>query len=438
MDNPSVVAPDSELLTAEQAYKYINEAEVLVQVWPSFQVEDDTIFAKSASKAERDFNELFRETFLPVREPILADWTDICVGLDQASEDDLSEHNNLQNGGFVGRVEYPHAPIPPPLVPSPPAQQPERSIRPDVRRSRLEWDVPLIVSKKTEIHACPDTGSGQNILSKETAVELGVLGNLDRGGSSKFILGNGNTVRSLGVIDLEICFTQEPKLMFKCPFHVFERLICPVIIGAAFLRQTETLTKHRQRRLRQIPRQPSAAMQVIHVGTATERFKCYVDNALVVVHADTGSEMDLVSKQFVRKSAQRARALQEPLPVEFADGSTSWVSHQIFTKFSSDLEQPKSNWKPKWFYVLDDLPCEILLGRETLEDVDAFNPGTSSAVEVITQEGIQLHTIFWAGPTEQKMGEAFKFGPSSRSLKRKNDADGEMMHHQYHRSNLMF
>lgn len=79
--------------------------------------------------------------------------------------------------------------------------------------------------------------------------------------------------------------------------------------------------------------------------------------------------------------------------------------------------------------MLDDLPCEILLGEETLEDLDAFNRETSFAMEVLDEDGIELHTIFWASRFEQKMAEVFKFDWKGQILKRKNDAAGEAMHH---------
>ena len=315
----------------------------------------------------------------------------------------------------------------PPLVPRHSSQQPEGSSRLNARRSKLKWDVPIIL-KGAEVVACPDTGSEQNILSKEIATQLGILDQLDSSRSGTFVLGNGRDVQSLGAVDMELRFAQEPEILLKCMFHVFERLICPAILGGVFLRHTETLTKHHQRRLRQKSVPTSSLWQMIHIGAARERFRCYVDSNLVDVHADTGSEMDLVSKKFVRRSSHRPRALQEPLPVEFADGSVGWISHQIFTRFSPGLEQHESAWSGQWFYVLDDLPCEILLGEETLDRLNAFNRETSFVMDILDPDGIELCTIFWASRLERKMDAGLRFFGRSRTTKRKNNAEGEVMH----------
>jgi hypothetical protein len=268
----------------------------------------------------------------------------------------------------------------------------------------------------------------KNILSKEVATQLGILDQLESSRSGRFVLGNGKDVQSLGAVDMELRLTQEPEILLKCMFHVFKSLIRPAILGGVFLRHTETLTKHRQRRLPQIPIQTSSPWQIMHIGVARERFRCYVDNNLVDVRADTGSEMDLVSKDFVRKSSHRPRALQDRLPVEFADGSIGWISHQIFARFSPDLEKPKFVWSGQWFYVLDDLPCEILLGEETLDRLNAFNREISFTKNILDPDGIELCTIFWASHLERKMTAALRFFEKGRPSKRKDNVEGETMH----------
>ncbi|KAK5046544.1 hypothetical protein LTR84_008347 [Exophiala bonariae] len=281
------------------------------------------------------------------------------------------------------------------------AQPSDGELKPHLRRSKLKWDAPINL-RGSEILACPDTGSEQNILSNDIAGELGVLDQIDPSRSCKFILANGKASWSLGTIELEMCFSKQPEILFTCIFHVFESLIRPVILGGVFLRNSDTLTKHRHSRLRRRFEPISGYPTVLHIGYARERFRCYVDSVMVDTHADTGSEMDLVSSKFVQKSTQRAKALETPMAVQFADGTFGEISHHIFTRFSADLERPKSEWEGKWFYVLDDLPCEVLLGDDTLDMLDAFNRETSFVMEVLDPEGIQLCTIFWAHHLDQK------------------------------------
>lgn len=301
---------------------------------------------------------------------------------------------------------------------------PDESVQRRTQRSQLKWDAP-IMQKGTEILAYPDTGSEQNILSKDSAKKLGVLEQLDPSQSSKFILGNGKATWSLGAIELEMCFSQQPEALLTCMFHVFETLIRPAILGGVFLRHTETLTRYRQSRLRRRVVPPSSWPEVMQIGYARERFRCYVDAVMVDVHADTGSEMDLVSKSFVRKSSHQAKALQNPMAIQFADGSVGRISHQIFTRFSADLERPKTEWDGKWFYVLDDLPCEILLGNETLDSLNAFNRETSFVMEVLDPDGIQLCTIFWARHLDQKASRLWDKFSTLKAEKRKTSTDGK-------------
>jgi hypothetical protein len=386
-----------------------------------FALEEAAFWPNSSWAAKRDFYELFpglKEQYPGDLDMPSAPYWDLYHPYQQPEPDD-SEQGDSENEEFVERGQ--HAP----LAPSS-GQQPAGGRRANARRSKLRWDVPIVL-KGAEVVACPDTGSEQNILSKEVATQLGILDQLDSSRSGRFVLGNGRDVQSLGAVDIEFTFAQEPEILLKCMFHVFESLIRPAILGGVFLRHTETLTKHRQRRLRQTPIQTSSLWQIMHIGVARERFECYVDNNLVDVRADTGSEMDLVSKDFVRKSSHRPRALQDRLPVEFADGSIGWISHQIFTRFSPDLEKPKSAWSGQWFYVLDDLPCEILLGEETLDRLNAFNRETSFTMHTLDSDGIELCTIFWASHLERKMTAALRFFEKGRPTKRKNDAEGKTM-----------
>ncbi|KIW99151.1 uncharacterized protein Z519_00814 [Cladophialophora bantiana CBS 173.52] len=252
-----------------------------------------------------------------------------------------SKEDDMDNLVFVEKVQYARLSKHLPPIPHRPEWQTEGSTRPNGRRSKFKCGVRIIL-KESEVVSCPDTGSEQNILSKETATQLGILDRLDSSRSSRSILGNGIGAQFLGTVDMELHFPQGPKMLPKCTFHMFESLIRLAILGSVFPRHTEPLTKHCQLRLHERPVQISSLLQVMHVDAARERFRCYMDNNLVDADVDTGSEMDLVSKQSVRKSSQRVRALQDRRLVEFADGSIGWISYQIFARFSCDLERPRS------------------------------------------------------------------------------------------------
>ena len=265
---------------------------------------------------------------------------------------------------------------------------------PRTRRSRLKWNLPIVLNE-IELAACPDTGSEQNIISSDIATILGLSDKVDATKAQTFLLGNGKETLSVGTIEVAISFAKQPGLVLSCMFHVFTSLIVPALLGGQFLRQTETLTKHRQR-LAERSNQTGAALKVMRVGRTRERFRCYVDTRRVDAQADTGAEMDLVSERFVRRTSRRPVALDTRLPVQFADGSTAWITHQLFTRFSPITSENNTQWTGKWFYVLPNMPCEVLLGEETLDLLDAFNQNVSIAIETFDSCGFELCTIAWA------------------------------------------
>ncbi|EXJ77375.1 hypothetical protein A1O3_09601 [Capronia epimyces CBS 606.96] len=390
-----------ELLTVDEAFPLLQP----VKINPLPDDSDDW-FKESAVVSKQEFYQQFPGP------------------IDNFKDEEGSDTDVSLNGNIETRHRLP----PPHISDRPPNRPPERSNRPDVKQHRLKWDLPVIL-QGTEVLACPDTGSEQNILSKDTASQLGILGQLDPSLSTKFVLGNGKGVQSLGALEMEIRFAQQPDILLTCMFHVFESLIRPAIIGGVFLRLTETMTKHRERRLRERHAASASPLQVMHIGTSRERFRCYVDSTLVNAHADTGSEMDLVSQKLVHKSSQRSRVLEHRLAVQFADASIGWISHQIFARFSADLQQPKTEWIGKLFYVPDELPCEILLGEETLDNLQAFDRESSFAMEILDPDGIELCTIFWAHHLERKTIQTFsrlwERTSNARARKRHADGDGE-------------
>lgn len=113
--------------------------------------------------------------------------------------------------------------------------------------------LPLIVFTATQeesIIACPDSGSDDNIMSREIAEKLALPINEVQGLSPPtFVLANGRAVSAVGQVRLKCAFKEgsPATALIECIFYVFQTLAVPMIMGIQFLHATETLTKHRDR-----------------------------------------------------------------------------------------------------------------------------------------------------------------------------------------------
>ncbi|KAH0559027.1 hypothetical protein GP486_004365 [Trichoglossum hirsutum] len=260
------------------------------------------------------------------------------------------------------------------------------------RRGRQrKWDLPMLL-RGSEVIACPDSGAEANFMSRETATSLGLNSEVDEEYSEVFVLGNGKPIASVGRVVIECSFARDPKENNTCLFHIFRVLVVPLIMGAKFLRETETFTRYKSR-LQERAWSANLPLQVMHINGAKERFNCFLDSRLVFANADTGSEMDLMSKTYAESLVGRPiKPLESDTEVQFADGSTAKLVGQIPSRFSL---HESSSWTMKWFYVLAGLSCDVLLGDETLEDIDAFNLESSICLGEDDDSLSGLNIILW-------------------------------------------
>lgn len=164
-------------------------------------------------------------------------------------------------------------------------------------------------------------------------------------------------------------------------------------MGLEFLHATETLTKHRNRLVEQLI--PSMqALRVNSIGAPKRSLECRLDHYIGLACADTGSDLDLVSLDFVRSSERPFKLEPSTEQVEFADGSIGYTSGIISTTFWAgtdwDLRDGKRFFKlgvPQDFHVLDNLTSNIILGQHTLLSLDIFNTHTGSLASEFPRPG---------------------------------------------------
>jgi hypothetical protein len=163
-------------------------------------------------------------------------------------------------------------------------------------------------------------------------------------------------VTSVGQLLVECAFAEDPSGVWQCTFHVFERLIAPLIMGVAFLDETETLTKHKYRLQEQTPSIPSP-LKVNSLGFPKRRILCYMDTKKIYANADTGSELELMSRAYARRRGYGVQLIPKGHSdqVQFADGSTTKLIGQVEADIT--FGSLKGDKYKQTFYVI----CLLLL-----------------------------------------------------------------------------
>lgn len=251
-------------------------------------------------------------------------------------------------------------------------------------RPRKRIFMPLIVQGgkgSIEVLACPDTGSDDNIVSLELAEELGLQ--LIKAEERKaFVLANGKKITALGKALLHYTFGRGQGATLDtgaltCTVYVFQTLIAPALLGAAFLAENEIYTKNRHRLIEQMV--PSRqALRVNSIGAPKRGLFCRLDAWVTHATADTGSDLDLVSPEFARERGFKVEPFFEEL--QFADGSkgtTSGVFEVSFAIGNVDLNEP---FRPREetimsleFFVLDGLSSNVIVGEATLGELEVLD-----------------------------------------------------------------
>ncbi|RSL98897.1 hypothetical protein CDV31_012418 [Fusarium ambrosium] len=296
------------------------------------------------------------------------------------------------------------------LPPIPPIRKMPKG--PQLRKGRKRFALPLLVARPsgavTEVMACPDSGSDENIISLELVTSLGLKTEQTSSGEPRqFTVANGNIVTAVGQVSTKCRFavgTPSSITSLECVFHVFNTLAVPLIMGVNFLQQTETLSKHRDR-LVEHSFPVMQALRVNSVGRPKRSLICQLDTYVGCATVDTGSDLDLVSPKF----ANSRDFMIEPAfeQVEFADcsiGCTSGVIRTLFTvgNVNSLGFHPRGESIDLDLFVLDNLNADILVGQDTADMLDVFNLHHESLIPSIPRLGeSELNIIRHIGRFEQ-------------------------------------
>ncbi|KAI4691072.1 uncharacterized protein J4E84_003362 [Alternaria hordeiaustralica] len=274
-----------------------------------------------------------------------------------------------------------------------------------------------------EIMTCYDTGTHDNHISRAKAIELGYNIEPIPDTEAGFQLPNGKNIKAMGQIVVAVQFAKRVESeasYIPCRFNVFERLALPVLIGMAFLRATETITKYTSRMV-DLPGTWKRSLRLYSLGNATNQVSCIIEGRRILAAADTGSEIALINGTYARKRGFIIREGCEEL--ELADGSLEYTSgfayarisvldHSHWEKRSTSISASK--WKakpglrPDWFrfHVLECLQLDVLLDERTSDVLDVFKNGfiefMSDAPDVVPS----ISPIIHLGSVEASLARA--------------------------------
>jgi hypothetical protein len=252
----------------------------------------------------------------------------------------------------------------------------------------------------TPCFARPDTGSDRNIITAAFAADLGVEIHQSDDDNSQFVVGNGQYTVSIGkaFVGCRLLGLQDDQS--HC-FHVMAKCSEPVILGFDFVREVELYTKHKHL-LVDCPPVTSSIPNLTFMGSPKGRVEILADGQRLEACVDTGSDLDLMSAKCTLKKGfdidrskrnyvmladrtivetlgqVRVKSIQLPefhpplyeqADLAIAGDPTSQEVDQaeILSPTPDDVEDAMI------FHVLENLVCDVILGEEFLEQMDAFN-----------------------------------------------------------------
>lgn len=209
-----------------------------------------------------------------------------------------------------------------------------------------------------------------------TETEARSLGlNIDRSITNRrnFRTALGKAFRSVGSTTLSFTLSDDPNKSYTERFAVLGQCSVPLLIGAPFLRLTETLTRFRKR-LKRMTYHIASMCRLMYTDLPRSRLGCSIDCESVFAEVDTGSEKDFVSAEYAAFRGWEAESLHPDEGfVELADGSITRACGYVDTWLAI-----QGNTALKRFYILNDLQCDLLLGDETIDETDLFNKHSDS------------------------------------------------------------
>ena len=283
-------------------------------------------------------------------------------------------------------------------------------------RSIRGVDLPMIIHGSTIISR-PDSGSEDNIIAVDVVSALKLEMNSAPEHRKRFRVANGKSVWALGRSVIKCAFAKERTLELCCTFYVFQKLTSRLIMGMPFLDETQTLVKYQYRlQPRIIPMY--RPIQLNSLNSPRRRLYCLVESQPELANADTGSDLNVMSLDYVLKRGFAMTAVDpSSSTIELADESTSELEGRV--SVSIVLGPPESPGIITTFHVLEGLTSDILLGGDFLNKTTAFET-YRDAFSIIDCDynAAEVNGIIWFNKLESHLSrgmDALALEPRSRS-----------------------
>jgi hypothetical protein len=236
---------------------------------------------------------------------------------------------------------------------------------------RRQWELPGTING-VRVKAFPDSGSSRDIVSHEFVKKHFQAHHMVSTSAYDMKIPNGRTVRTLGEIELPFRFEGESEAHVR-RFAVLPSCVHDVVLGKTFLRLTRTFTRFKKR-LREKLVKCLGNLRMHLMGDSDEQVLGQMNGYLTSACPDTGSDIMAMSSHFAKQRGYHIDDSQaNKIQVQFADGSfgrTKGKISKLTWKFGYGMG-PVDSFEID-FYVLDELPCDVILSNEFLFDNNVF------------------------------------------------------------------
>ncbi|KAK5725195.1 hypothetical protein LTR17_013147 [Elasticomyces elasticus] len=259
---------------------------------------------------------------------------------------------------------------------APPAEHPS-PLPSTLRRPDHRYE-PRILGRllHAKVACLADKGAGRNIISHEYVKSLDIPVKYTTPSiRHQAKLGNGKIAKTIGLVTLPFSFDSESEVHYL-EFHVMPNCVQDVILGSPFLRLTQTYERYAHRIHRTLRSCLPNRMQ--YMGS-TERVIGTLNGSLVGALPDTGSDVMLIFEAYARGRGFSVN--RDPIyhvPLQLGDGSfdrTSGIVKDATWAWAYGVTQGEVSLCG--FYVLRNLPCDVLLSYDFLDSTEAFTRQSS-------------------------------------------------------------
>lgn len=262
-----------------------------------------------------------------------------------------------------------------------------------------------------DVIACPDSGSADNIMSLDTARQIGCeIEEPDLAERDKFAIANGRPASSVGRVTTNCSFAVGTPWTgpgsLRSVFHIFSTLAVPVIMGMNFLERTKTFSKFTDRLIDEPFATDSGSIKLNSVGAALKNLVCQMDEVTALASIDSGSDLDFISEEYAKLRGFYVKDACHY--VKFADSSIGYVSG--FTRVSfvvgcveidGEIFSETSEILDLDFFVLSDLSADVLIGQDTIVELNVFQNHKESIISSSARgEPSAVNIIRLMGKTE--------------------------------------